>query len=983
LRLEIRATQGVRFLGVLGPSGSGKSSVVLAGLVPRLTAGAIEGSERWPVATLRPGDDPLKNLAVSVVPLFLPAGALPDAAQVLRLIDDLRADARTLDVFAQMALRDRPEEMRLAVVVDQFEEVFTHRPQDDQARARFEQDRASFFANLLHAAATPGGRVAVILTMRSDFLSACATFPQLAAVLSAHQELVGPMTAAELREAIEQPAFRVGCEVEPGLTERLLADVAGQPGALPLLQFALTEVWKKRDIRRLTLQVYTELGKDDTGAPRGIEGVLDHRAEGIYRSLKPEDQKLCRWLFLHLVQPGEGTEDTKRRVSYRELLPEDPMRAEAVKKLIRTLADRDARLITTEGTDVAEGTVEVAHEALIRGWTQLRQWVDAERPRLRNRRRLTEAAQEYAAARPEHKRAFLYSGARLTVCQEWIGPLRDELGPVEAAFLAASEEAERQRKQDEVEHERRLHEAERQRAEEAQAREQEAEARKRDAETAATIKKNLQIKFLVAVVIVVLLAFTAWGLALWANKQAKISDSRRSAALSESERDNRLHLALILAVKAVNTADTYEARRSLLKALQARPGLVSFLHGGHQSATRLAYSPDGKILVASSYSKDTVAWDVASGKRLEEPYPVWDHMIFSLNGKTLATYDRGEGSVVLWLVADGKWSEQLRLPMNKGRVVSIAFSPDGNRLATGDVKGVVSFWDVASGKRLGEVPLEGFKPGPFSVKFNSDGNPLAVGYVEGAVVWWELSSGEQSKSVSLNLPKGSRKVAAALSRDGKTLAVGYAPTDDFASSTDGVVLWDVTDGEQLKNSRLDIEKGRVTDLAFSPNGETLAVSYGSYGKHGTNLGGVVLWDVTHGEQLENSLLDLTEGGVDKVAFSPDGKTIAFCYSKGTVAQWALDGTLLKPLVMAKTEGSVVTVAFSRDGKSQLLATGYGPDVTLWKLADDKKLKGPSLNGFEGSVVSMAFNPEGNWVATGNHKGAVVLWDVASGASIFI
>ena len=201
---------------MLGPSGSGKSSVVLAGLVPRLKAGAIEGSERWPVAILRPGDDPLKNLAAGVVPRFLPAGALPDVAQVLKLADDLRADARTLDVFAQMALHDRPEDVRLVVVVDQFEEVFTYRPQDGPARARFEQDRDQFFANLLNAAATPGGRVAVVLTMRSDFLSACAPFPQLSAVLSAHQELVGPMTAAELREAIERPAYLVGCEVGAG-----------------------------------------------------------------------------------------------------------------------------------------------------------------------------------------------------------------------------------------------------------------------------------------------------------------------------------------------------------------------------------------------------------------------------------------------------------------------------------------------------------------------------------------------------------------------------------------------------------------------------------------------------------------------------------------------------------------------------------------------------------------------------------------------
>ena len=195
---------------------------------------------------------------------FLPTCALPDIDQARRLIDSFRTDAQALELFARMALHDRPQDERLVVVVDQFEEVFTYRPQDGPARARFEQDRGQFFANLLNAAAAPGGRVAVVLTMRSDFLGACASFPQLSAVLSAHQEQVGPMTASELREAIERPAFLVGCEVEPGLTERLLAHVAGQPGALPLLQFALTEVWRKRDVRRLTLRAYEELG--------GVEG---------------------------------------------------------------------------------------------------------------------------------------------------------------------------------------------------------------------------------------------------------------------------------------------------------------------------------------------------------------------------------------------------------------------------------------------------------------------------------------------------------------------------------------------------------------------------------------------------------------------------------------------------------------------------------------------------------------------------------------
>jgi len=451
LRREIRSDQGVRFLGVLGPSGSGKSSVVMAGLVAQLRAGAIEGSERWPVAILRPGDDPLANLAVQVSSTFLPEGAIPDISQARRLIDDLQQEKRGLDLFAQLAMRDAPADSRLVIVVDQFEEVFTYRPLGDQARARFERSRSSFFANLLHAAAAEGGRVVVVLTMRSDFLGACATYPQLSSVLSAHQELVGPMATDELRAAIEQPSFLVGCEVEPALTERLLADVEGRPGALPLLQFALTEVWKKRDGHRLRLRSYDELG--------GIEGALEYRANEIYGALQPEDQELCRRIFLRLVEIGEGIENTRRRVSYNELLPVDTSKSDAINRLINTLSEPNVCLLTVNATNANDVTVEVVHEALIRSWTRLRQWIEFERVGLSIQRRLTADTQEWVEATPENKEAYLYSGARLSLLRDWIETHRDNVSSLESAFLAASEEAARRRKQEEVEKDRRLREA--------------------------------------------------------------------------------------------------------------------------------------------------------------------------------------------------------------------------------------------------------------------------------------------------------------------------------------------------------------------------------------------------------------------------------------------------------------------------------------------------------------------------------------------
>ena len=794
LRREVRAAQGVRFLGVLGPSGSGKSSVVLAGLVPSLGSGAIGGSERWPVAILRPGDDALKNLAAGVVSRFLPVGALPDAAQVLKLANDLRADAQALDVFAQVALRDQPEDVRLVVVVDQFEEVFTSRPQDGPMRSRFEQDREQFFANLLNAAATPGGRVAVVLTMRSDFLSAFALFPQLSAVLSAHQELVGPMTTAELREAIERPAFLVGCEVEPPLTERLLADVEGQSGALPLLQFALTEVWKKREIRRLTLRAYTELGKDARGQERGIEGVLDHRASEIYGSLTPESQDLCRRLFLRLVQPGEGTEDTKRRVSYRELLPEDPARAEAVRKLIQTLASRDARLITTEGSAATDGAVEVAHEALIRGWTQLRRWVDAERTGLRIHRRLTEAAQEWAEARPEAKADFLYSGARLAVCREWVETHHDELSSIEAAFLAASEGAERQREQDALETERRLREA-------AEAAREAERKRAEDAEAAAQRQKRLGRRLLVAAVGAVAFAAISGGLAVWANKERRNANEARERALdlvriadraNEKTRQVASQANLSLARDSHQAGNDAQALAYLAQALRLDPendnavALTGALLSQRSWAVPLFtltpprrtigrsidfahFNPDGRRVLTLHPGQQfalAMLWDGESGK------PMGTLFVFKggrISSSTLKKFDARvltisseDGGAMLWDVATDKrigqpissqkgtarvWDVATGQPI--GQPLKFGKSPSSVQLVVaqlvdervltvsqeGTTQKTTQLWDVATGQPIGQ-PLNVVKestPNPWlKPQFSPDDRRLVTGFEDGA-----------------------------------------------------------------------------------------------------------------------------------------------------------------------------------------------------------------------------------------------------------
>jgi Novel STAND NTPase 1/TIR domain len=406
-----------RFLAIAGASGSGKSSLARAGLVPAIRRGELDGSVDWPISILRPGPDPLESLAVALTSV---GGAKATAAAVQSLMAAIRADARTLHQTVRLTLAAAPASRRLVVLVDQFEEIFT--------LCRDETVRQALIDNLLHAATTSAGQTVVVLTMRADFYGKCATYPKLAEALSDYQVLVGPLTPDEVRRAIERPATLAGGEVETGLVELLIQDLAGQAGALPLLQFTLRELWTRRDGRRMTCAAYRDIGQ--------LHGALKNRADAILAGFTEAEREICRRIFLRLTQPGEGTEDTKRRVSLSELGSARGQEEETARTVLQKLSGPEARLITIgpDGT-----SVEVAHEALIRGWPALRQWIDADRAGQRTLRRLTDSAREWNANARDT--SFLYTGARLAVADEWSRAHPDELNSLETEFLSESRRA--------------------------------------------------------------------------------------------------------------------------------------------------------------------------------------------------------------------------------------------------------------------------------------------------------------------------------------------------------------------------------------------------------------------------------------------------------------------------------------------------------------------------------------------------------------
>ncbi len=407
---------GNRLIALVGPSGSGKSSVVAAGLIPRLRAGAIAGSDQWRIATIVPGANPFHDVEV-VLGESVPAERRGTAGGTGR------DGARRTPPWAI------PSGIRTLLVVDQFEDLFT--VADEAARRRF--------LHALTAALTdPDGSLTAILTLRADFYDRPLLDAEFSEVFVPGVMNVLPMTTDELKAAVVGPAARAGVAVEPGLLAELVADTAAQPGALPLLQFALTELFDRRDDATLTLDAYRALG--------GLRGILSRRAEGLYDGLGDPERQVAKQVFLRLVRPGHGTIDSRRRPPLAELtdLDVDPV---ALSEVLDAFG-RHRLLSFDRDTVTGDATVEVAHEALLREWERLAGWIDRHRAALRRHETFTTAAEEWDAAgrNPD----YLLAGARLGEFETAIGEGTLQLTGRERAFLEASTERRREERADEA-----------------------------------------------------------------------------------------------------------------------------------------------------------------------------------------------------------------------------------------------------------------------------------------------------------------------------------------------------------------------------------------------------------------------------------------------------------------------------------------------------------------------------------------------------
>ncbi|MFZ4815279.1 MAG: protein kinase domain-containing protein, partial [Phototrophicaceae bacterium] len=952
-----------RLMALVGPSGSGKSSVVKAGMLPALRDGKLQGSKNWFIVEMVPGAYPLEELEATLLRVATRAHK--------GILQTLREKPNGLGEIAQAILPD--DDSQLVLYIDQFEEVFTF--------VEAEEDRAKLLSLLLNATKRAENRVRVILTLRADFYDRPLLYPEFGELFRRNTEVILPMSENELAEAIIGPINRAGLQLETGLIQSLVNDVKDQPGALPLLQYALTELFERRDGPVLTMKAYADIG--------GAMGALARRADELYVQLDNRGKETSRQLFLRLVTLGEGTEDTRRRVLKAELisLSGDDNTMEAT---INTFSRY--RLLTLDRDPATRTpTVEIAHESLIREWGKLRDWLNSSREDMRLQRRVLIAAEDWR--RFNRDASYLARGTQLETFAEWAINTQLQLTNNEQEYLNASIE----------QNERLVKDAQAQ-----QAREAALERRSRNI-----------LRVLVGVLIVALAV--ALGLSVWATNQrleaersAVIADRAaavaQSFALAANSRLALLNSDIDLAVTLALAANEIEApppiAQNILFEVAYTPGTQALLapQMGEINAVAALHAPE-RILYGTDQGLVGL-WDAtAQTDRILLPadgVPV--NVIAIPPDQSVVMVGGQDGTIDVLNAANGERLRQLGVTTLAGSnsITAMTYTQDGAALIVGLQNGNILLIDPTDGHSLQAFGAEDqqHRGTITNLRVSPDGLQVVSTGVDRSVRLWTIASGQllaQEEHAAptrdtLFINNGTELLTAAqdgelVIRDPNTLApirafqtghilweIEYGPDDTlFTAGQDGILRqWELVNGGNLKNYIGHISN--VLTLAPTERAGNLVT--------GSADGTVRLWNF-YNRQIDYIAQDTggDESGIFDIDITPDGQTVLTGGSFGSLKLWDANTGVIdvgsdERIVTFNT--SFTKVAFILNN-TQVLGGSLDGGINAWDIASGQELI--QYGRHRASLTALVIHPDQQVMITAGRDRTTRVWNLATGDEI--
>ncbi|HLO28593.1 MAG TPA: WD40 repeat domain-containing protein [Anaerolineales bacterium] len=913
----VNRVQRSRTVFITGPSGCGKSSLVRAGLIHACKVGAVKSlqSERWLYETIKPGREPLETLALVFSRL-----KSPELADYFRKHVN---ETSILNACAESVLSGRPEQ-RFVLYIDQFEEVFT--------QINKEEERVAFLNVLTDAVAVENGRVILLLAMRSEFISNCAIYPALNALLNQHSAFaqIGAMQPEELVSAIAQPALRVGLRIDPDLIAQIINDMEGEPGALPLMQFALRELFDSQQAKGGLIALVL----DDYVGQGGIRKSLERHADNSFAKLSEHERELARSIFSGLIEIGRGTQDTRRTALFDELIPANA-KAEDVGAIVQKLAD--ARLIITD-EQAGKDTVTISHEKLIDAWPWLKKLVNENRDVIALQNEIAEDATEW----DEHQRdaSYLYTGARLANAREKLQAKKLVLSGTADAFVQASG------------------------------------ARHRFNQIAVITGISTIIVLLAIAVIIFSNQSRAFA------QQARFALARVLVGEVARIQNDKRDFALLLGGQAYKLNDTFETRGTLLSTIQCcSDAVISFMSGHTDSVWDVAFSPDSKILASSGNDGLIIIWDVQTHREItrlvnRDSSAIVYTVAFSPTAKILAA-GNGTGSIILY---DTQTWQPIGSPLrgHDSDVLSLKFSRDGKWLVSGGTDGKVLVWDVA--RRSVFKTFKGHTSWVWDVDISADnttvasvGRPNHTG--DNTLYLWSLEPGKYGRNIGV--PVNTLVSVAFNDKPGSRILV--------TGDTNGkVIIWDLTQWrrahlEPVPSTRLptgSAATGSVWGLAFIPGHDLEIVTGRETGIMNRNL--IRLSDDPSQDSLQRQTLGMTGNNIGffRIAVSPNGKLAAAAGQDGLVSLWQAS----EVSSVIRHSAPVTNLQILSNGSGVALSVDRAGGLYRWDYQEQKISSKLTLDTSE--ALQSAISSDGTKVVTGYTEGAIILWDGQTGKKLF-